>query len=291
LRIVLIPGDAVKAVYYGMRSGIFQANGLDLRVTVVPTGAAGAAALIGGAADIGYTNVVTLITANRKGIPLRILSPSAWVTSARPNVGLYVLKDSSLQSGRDLNGKIIGCPALGDLLSVGTLAWIDRNGGDSKTVREIEIGVSSSVPLLEQGRADAVAMNEPYGSQAVESGKVRLLGRPMEAIANQFEGGAYVAMESVIAQNRDAMARFARGFHDASAYTNSHLAQTVDLVASYTGATPETVAKMARITDPEFAEARNVQPVIEVLARYGLIDKTFRAEDLISPVALKPSRR
>ena len=83
------------------------------------------------------------------------------------------------------------------------------------------------------------------------------------------------------------MARFARGFHEASAYTNAHQAETVDLVASYTHATPETIAKMARAVDPEYVEARNLQPVIDVLARYGAIDKTFSAQDLISSVALK----
>jgi len=290
LRAVLIPTDGVKAIYYGMRQGIFRKYGLDLQVTVAATGSAAAAALIGGTADVGFTNIVALINANRKGVPLQIVAPAGLLASERPYVGIYVLKDSPIRSGRELNGKTIGSPAIGDLLWAGTLAWVDGGGGDSKSVHMIEVGLSAAVPMLEQGRADAVTMLEPYGSQAVESGKVRVLGRPMDAIAKQFEGGAFAAMEPVIVKNPEAMARFARAVHEAAAYTNAHEAETVDLVASYTRATPETVAKMARSVDPEYAEARNLQPVIDVLARYGVLDKAFPAQELISSVALRPPR-
>jgi ABC-type nitrate/sulfonate/bicarbonate transport system substrate-binding protein len=92
----------------------------------------------------------------------------------------------------------------------------------------------------------------------------------------------------VIEKNRDAMARFARGMHEAQDYTNSHPAQTVDLVASYSGISPADVAKSVRAVDASYADPKELQPVIDILAKYKMIDKSFPADELISSVALRP---
>jgi ABC-type nitrate/sulfonate/bicarbonate transport system substrate-binding protein len=86
------------------------------------------------------------------------------------------------------------------------------------------------------------------------------------------------------------MERFAKAMHEASAYTNTHLADTVDLVAAYSGVAPDVVAKSTRFIDADYLEPRYLQPMIDLCARYQLIDKDFPAADVISSVAVKPPR-
>jgi ABC-type nitrate/sulfonate/bicarbonate transport system substrate-binding protein len=78
------------------------------------------------------------------------------------------------------------------------------------------------------------------------------------------------------------MRRLAKGLREAVLYTNTHSAETVDLVASYSGVAPEVIAKMNRATDPEYVDVHNIQPVIDAMAKYGAIDKGFPADELIS---------
>jgi NitT/TauT family transport system substrate-binding protein len=288
IRVVGPGNDGYKAVYYGVQSGIFRKDGVDVKTQIVSSGAAAAAAIAGGSADVAYTNVLSLIQAHRRGVPLQIVSPGVILLSERPFTATVVLKDSPIRSGRDLDGKTIGSTSLQDINAAATLAWIDKTGGDSHSVHFIEVPGSVAVAALEEHRADAVTLNEPLVSQALATGKVRVLCHPYEAIAKRLQTAVFVAAAPVIEKNRDAMARFARGMHEAQDYTNSHPAQTVDLVASYSGISPADVAKSVRAVDASYADPKELQPVIDILAKYKMIDKSFPADELISSVALRP---
>jgi len=288
IRVVGTPNDGYKAIYYGVRAGIFQKYGLDVQPTMLNSGSAAVAALIGGAADLAYTSITAVIRAHDHGVPVQIIAPSSLYTSERPISSLLVLKDSPLHSGRDLNGKTVGSLALGDTYAISVLAWIDQTGGDSHTVKVVEIPVTAAIAALETGRVAATMVNEPNTTQALATGKVRTLAHPVDAIAKRFESGAFAVMAPAVTQNEAGWKRFAAAMHESQLYTNAHLPETVDLVASYTGIAPEDVARSVRFVDPEYVEARNLQPVIDVFAKYGITDRAFSARELISPAALKP---
>lgn len=277
-------------MYYGQRSGIFAKYGLAVEITAVSNGAAAAAALIGGAADVVMTNILTLIQAYRRGVPMRMLAANSWETGDKPNMYLLVLKDGPIHSGRDLNGKTIALPGLADIGSIATKAWIDQTGGDSQTVRFLEVGTAALAPAVLQGRADAATITEPFASAGLATGQLRSIATPNDAIAKHFEAGAYAVMEPFVDQNLEVMRRLAQALHEAVVYCNTHLPETVDLVAAYSGASPDVIAKMNRFTDPEFIDVRNIQPVIDAVAKYGAIDKSFPASDLISAAAYEPRR-
>ena len=51
---------------------------------------------------------------------------------------------------------------------------------------------------------------------------------------------------------------------------------------------PDVSARSFRMSDPEYVEVRNIQPVIDVRAKYGQLDKPCPAEEIIATAALKP---
>ena len=289
VRAVGPPNDGFKAVFYGVKSGIFKKYGLDVQTSIVASGAAAAAALSGGAADIAYTNILTLIQAHTHNVPMVFVAAGNLQQPGKTQTDMLVAADSTIKSGRDLTGKTLGSASLRDINAAASLAWIDKTGGDSKTVKVVEVPASAGEAFLEEHRADVVTLNEPAVSQAVAGGKVRILAQPYDAVGSGMTAG-FAAMEPYIAQNRDVMTRFAKAMHEASAYTNTHLADTVDLVAAYSGVAPDVVAKSVRFIDADYLEPRYLQPMIDLCARYQLIDKDFPAADVIAGVAVKPPR-
>jgi NitT/TauT family transport system substrate-binding protein len=289
VRAVGPPNDGFKAVFYGVKSGIFKKYGLDVQTSIVASGAAAAAALSGGAADVAYTNILTLVQAWTHNVPMVFVASGNLQLTGKSQTDMLVLTDSPIKTGRDLAGKTLGSASLRDINAAASLAWIDKTGGDSKTVKVVEVPASAGTAFLEEHRADAVTLNEPAVSQAVATGKVRILAAPYDAVGSGMTAG-FAAMVPYITQNRDVMERFAKAMHEASTYTNTHLPETVDLVAAYSGVTADVVAKSVRFIDADYLEPRYLQPMIDLCARYQLIDKDFPAAQVISDVAVKPPR-
>jgi NitT/TauT family transport system substrate-binding protein len=290
LRVIGPPNDGYKAVYYALQSGLFRKHGLNVEATTITSGAAAAAALIGGAVEVAFTNPTAVIVGHTRGIAMHVLSPGGLISRGSPVSSILVLKDSKIRSGSDLNGAPVGAVSLGDTMAVSIRAWIDQNGGDASTVKLMEVPSSAALQMLVEGRIVAAGLNEPAITQALASGKVRSLANPLDAIGNQFLGGVFAVMAPAAAANVEAMQRFARAMRESQAFTNSHLAETVSVVAGYSGIAPEVVAHSVRVIDADYAEARYLQPLIDVLAKYKAIEKPFPATEIISPLALKPRR-
>lgn len=288
LRIVSAPVDSYKVVYYAIKANLFRKYGLEVEPTMANSGAAGAAALVGGAVDIAGVSGLTLFQAHLRGVPMQYVVPSILLSSDRPTTQTVALKTSPVKTGRDLNGKTIGSSSVADMNSAATLAWIDSTGGDPKTVKLIEVPASTATAVLEAGRADAVTLNEPAVGQVLASGNTRSIAHPYDAIAKRLEASGWAAMRPFVEKNVDAIVRFERAMHEAQTYTNTHMAETVDIVAGFSGIAPDVVAKSVRMIDPEYLEVNNFQPLIDALARYGFLSASFNAAEIISSVALKP---
>lgn len=284
------PLDAYKSAYYAVRSGLFRKYDVNVEVSTVSGGSAAMAALVGGSVDLAFTALLPAIQGHVRGAEFQIVAPAGWYLSDAPQLLMLVKKDSPISSGRDLNGKTLGSTGLRDLSIAAMSAWIDQNGGDSKTVHTLEIPNGALLPTLEEGRIDAATFVTPFLDQALTSGKVRVLAKSYDAISKRFQTAGYVATAEFSAKNQDPLRRFARAMHDAAVYTNAHMSETVDIVASYSGIPAAAIAKSVRATDPEYVESRNIQPLIDVAAKYGIIDRSFPANEIISPAALQPPR-
>jgi NitT/TauT family transport system substrate-binding protein len=287
VRVTGAPNDGFAPVYWAQSTGLFHRYGIDVQTVAANNGAAAMAAVLGEAAEVAFTNMVAVFQAHIHNVPLQIVAPSVLYSSAKPPGVLLVLKDAPFHTGRDVNGKTIGCPSVGDLIAASVMAWVDKTGGDSKSVHFVEIPSASAEPVLEQGRVDAAFMIEPALTQSLATGKTRVLCSPYDAIGDRFETTAYVAAVQAVNQNRDKMSRFARAMHEAIVYTNAHMAETVDIVAAQTGTTPDQVAHSTRAQNAEYLDPRYIEPLLDFCVKYGLIDHGFPLAEIISPVAVK----
>jgi NitT/TauT family transport system substrate-binding protein len=283
LRVGTNVADNVTDLLWAKATGMFAKAGLDVTVEKLTAGAAVISAVIGGSLDIGRSSVFPLISARAHGIPVQLIAPAEMGLPDDPSGAIITLKDSPVHTGRDLNGQTLPSPALKDYFWMSLRAWIDHTGGDSSTVKFIELPVGADLAALESGRVAVVALANPMLASVLATGKVRVLGRPNAAIGNRFLLTAWFATESLIAQKQDALVKFASILHQATVYTQAHQAEAATVTAPFWGIDAALIAAMPRKPEADALEAKDVQPLIDVALRYGVIDKPLQAETMIAP--------
>lgn len=281
LRLVASPVDDVMPVLYAQRAGLFRRAGLNVTVERATNGGATAVAIVSGAGDIGKVNIGAVITAHTHGVKLIIVAPAAVYDPKNPDSFLAVATDSPIRSASDLVGKTVGVPSVNELDVYATRAWMDANHADWKSVQFVEVPFSLMPQAIEQGRVQAATLVKPFTTRAVDSGRVRMLGLDFSAISPDFLESAWVADAVFIDKHKDAVMKFQRVVAQASAYTNAHPSETVDLLASWTGISPDQAAHVPRIVTGIRATAKIVQPVIDAAAKYGWISQPFDAKEVV----------
>ena len=162
LRLTTTYIDSGAEPFYALDLGIFAKHGLNVELIPGKNGSAMVAAVAGNAADIGYSDVGALSKAYSKGIKLTAVAPAALWTDAAPVNQMIVAKSSSIHDAKDLNGKVFAVPGLATGSEYASRAWIDKNGGDSNSVKFIELPYPAMAPALEAGRIDAAYVAEPF---------------------------------------------------------------------------------------------------------------------------------
>ncbi|MEA2722008.1 MAG: NitT/TauT family transport system substrate-binding protein, partial [Candidatus Eremiobacteraeota bacterium] len=228
LRLAAAGDDDITPILYGQHAGLFKKAGLDVSLTALGSGSATAAAVVGGSIDIGKSSLIGLCAAHARGVPFEIIAPASIYLDSNPIAGFVVAKDANIANVRDLNGKTVSASSLKDLIAVATQAWLDANGGDSKTVKFIEVPASAVTAAIEQGRIVGATLVTPALAEALDSGKTKLMGRSFSAIGKRFMVAGWFVTKDWLARNTDTAKRFNDAFLQAAQYTDTHHAETVD---------------------------------------------------------------
>lgn len=266
-------------VRYAEERGSFRRRGLDAQIETLRNGAAIAAAVVGGDLQFGISNVLQLTQAYAHHVPVSIVALAGVHDARFPHSGLVVAASSTLQSAKELNGAVVGVPTLSGLDQLGASALIDKSGGDSGTVRFVEVAPAASVEALLDGRVAAVALEDPAFSAALAGKSVRSLGDVDTAIAPHFVTTAWFANADWLAasaSNKDVTRRFAAGIYEAGAWANANpVAAAVILARDFHTTEPRAVERFATAYDPAA-----LQVTLDVCARYKYAPPT-KAADLV----------
>jgi NitT/TauT family transport system substrate-binding protein len=278
--------DQTTPLLYAQQAGLFAKAGLDVHVERMNSGAAIAAAVIGGTLQLGKSSILNLITAHARGIPLTLVAPAALYMGDKPDGGLIVTSASNVRGARDLNGKVIGVASLDDLNSIATQAWIDRNGGDAANVHFVELSTALVPAAMEQNRVDGATLWNPILTEAIAGGHAHFAAPVFDAIAKRYQVAAWFADTDWVAKNRAVVAKFVTVMHAANVYVAAHENETTTLIAQFLGVDPAALGKMARSTPAPYLNAQEIDPVIAVAAAYKKIPRVFSAAEMISDAAL-----
>jgi NitT/TauT family transport system substrate-binding protein len=290
IKIAAPTNDTATSALYALKSGLFRKAGLNVEIAPMNSGAAVASAVAGGAVQIGNSSLISIMEARSRHIPFTLVATSGMIETNVPYAAMVVKKDAPYRTARDFNGKTLASPALRDLNAISMSAWLDQNGGDSTTVKFVELSPTATLEAVASGRVDAGIIGTPVLTVGLESGSVRVFAKAFDAVAKRFIHIAWFTLEDWAAKNAETVGKFARAMHESAVYCNAHPTETVDLITEFGKVDGKMAARMARVTFAEYLSAKDIQPLVDVAAKYHVIDARFDAQELISPYALKPPR-
>lgn len=263
---------------YGAERGFFKAAGLDVQIQTFPGGGGVMTAAAGGALDMGCANVGAQANAFMHSLPFAMVAAGGNYSSADPTTVLAIAKNSTLKTGKDLNGKTIGCTTLKDLQQASIMKWVDINGGDSSTLKFIEIPVTEMAPALDAGRLDAACLLEP--SLTAAKNDIKVLAKCYDAIAKTLTITTHFANTAWLDAHPAAAHAFIGAMHQTAQWANKNRSETAAILARITKIPPATLAVMARVVYGESLDPKTIQPVIDATAEYKFIPKTFNVTEM-----------
>jgi NitT/TauT family transport system substrate-binding protein len=273
--------------YYAQELGLYAKAGLSVEINTFQSGAASSSALAGGAIDIGISDALSLASAHSHGIQLIYIAPASISTKSNPAYVVMVPSASPIATAKDFDGKTIGVNGIKNVLQIPTEAWIDNNGGDSKTVKFVEMPFPALGPAMLAGRIDGGLVSEPFITANLDTGKIRVISLAEKSIAPEFMYSGWATTPDWANKNPDAVRKLVSVFSDTAKWANSHLPESAQMLVRITKMEPDVANKMIRVRYGERLNAALLQPVIDAAAKYGAIPKPFPAAEVFSPVALR----
>jgi NitT/TauT family transport system substrate-binding protein len=278
IKLGVITVEAAAEAFYAVDMGFFKKQGLDVDLQIMQNGAAIAAAVTGGSLDAGFADTVSISNAHARGLPLIYLAPAMLNSYAAPTLAILVNGAGPIRGPKDLNGKTVAVNGINNITMLPVEAWIDKNGGDSKTVKWIEIPIFQANDAVSAGKVDATVTGEPFITFGEDKG-LRALFMDKNAIAPRYVLSGYFTTKEWAAKNPALAAKFIAAIKETAQWANANPAAAGVILAKYTKL-PQAVVE--RIKHGQFAEtllASDYQPVIDVAAKYGVLPKPFPASE------------
>jgi NitT/TauT family transport system substrate-binding protein len=195
----------------GQRAGIFKKHGLDLELLYTNGGGETMQAVISGSVDIGIAaGTGGVLGAFAKGAPVRILLAGTTGTS---DLYWYVRADSPLKSFADLEGKTVGYSTNGASTHATLLALMRHFNVAAKPV---PTGASAlTLTQAMSGQIDVGWASPPFGLDALDAGRIRLIARGSDAPATRGQTvRVHIVNASVLTRRSEAIDRFVAAYRE-----------------------------------------------------------------------------
>jgi NitT/TauT family transport system substrate-binding protein len=281
VRVAGVQTDDITPLVYAIKTGMFARAGLDVQSMPTTSGAATAAAVASGTYEIGKSSLLSLMNAHLRNVPLIAIAAGVVHDTKNPFAKLVVAANAPYDTGKDFDGKTIAVSALNDLSTVSVDTWLEKNGGDARSVHFVELPVSAMLAAVEEHRVDAAFILYPPLAEAMSSGKVRAVSAPYDAIAPFFVLSGWFTTTDYAAKHPDVIRTFVRVMYDAAKFANGHPGDTAPMMSDLTKVPMSIYQTMPRVGAATSTNPRDWQPLIDAAAKYGVIPHAFPAKAFI----------
>jgi len=230
----VIPIVDVAPIYLGKEKGFFRERGIDLQMAKAEGGAAIVPGVVSGSFDFGFSNIVSLLTAQTKKVPIQVVASGVASTGeAGLDFGAVVVKDNSpIKSAEDLAGKKIAINSLKNIGDVTIRESVRKAGGDPSRITFVQLAFPEMLPALKAGNVDAIWVVEPFLASAKGAGH-RIVSWNFVDTAKELTIAAYFTSTKLAQQNPDLVARFNEAITESMRFANGQPGQVRGVLPSY----------------------------------------------------------
>lgn len=177
-------------------------------------------ALFSGAIDIGYIGPVPAINANVKSNGDVVILSSA----TKGGAVLVGRKGSGIKDVKDLSGKVVAIPQIGNTQHLSLLQLLSDNGlkpaseGGDVTVSAVENADVAN--MMERGDIDAALVPEPWGATLLGQGAELLMDYDDIYMQGQYDVAVVVVRKEFMEANPELVEKFLKEHEEATKKVN-----------------------------------------------------------------------
>ena len=234
LAVAAIPIVDVAPLYLGKAKGFFAEQNLDLTIQSVRGGAEAVPGVVSGQFQFAFANVISLLLAHSKGLPLKVIAAGNFSTGKAEDFGgIVVPAGSAIKSMKDLEGKTVSVNQINNIVGVGVRASMRKAGGDPDKIKFIEVPFPEMPAALGQARVDAACIVEPFLTVARNQGATVLDWNFANTGPNLMIAG-YFTTKDYAKSNPDVVARFTTAINKSLTYAAEHPDEARATLLTYT---------------------------------------------------------
>ena len=268
VKVGLVPINAAGALQYGIDSGMFKKNGINVtQVVTFPAPPPSLAALAAGAVNFTYAPSIPIINAYANGgMALKIIAPAdgydlptlmkaktnASIAAKLDDTGVCVSPTGGINTWKDLEGKTVSVPARKAQGEVTIANAVKKAGGNPATINWVTLGFPQVIDSVKSGKVAAGFTVEPFTTDCVTAG-LKNLGAPgVQFFTNEQAIGMWVTTADYAAKNPGAVRAFQKSIAQANAFAMASKANMTKVLTASTKLTGATVAQALAANPPYF---------------------------------------
>jgi ABC-type nitrate/sulfonate/bicarbonate transport system substrate-binding protein len=253
IRLVAFAGASNLPVWVGQSQGIFARHGVEATLDITPNSRAMANDLFAGRYDVALTSVDNIVAYTEGQGEAQLPGQADFVALFGVDDGmLSVMAAPEVPDLAGLRGRDVSVDAMTTGFAF-VLREILSRQGLADAVNWVAVGGGAQrLTALREGRQAATLLNTPLDLIAEAAGFRRLV-RAQDVIG-PYQGIVGAARRGVVAERRDALVRFTRGFREAVAWTAdpAHAEAARVLLQARAGMAPPVADRaLAALTDPD----------------------------------------
>ncbi|WP_405649388.1 ABC transporter substrate-binding protein [Streptomyces sp. NBC_00019] len=267
-------------LYIAQERGLFEKEGLDVRVQQIQQSLQALPALSKGQIDmVASANYVTYFQAHDKGtLDIRIVAES--IRAAPKMMDVLVPKDSDIKSVADLTGRKLAVNVLNNVQSLTFNEILAEQGAPGKPVYR-QIPFPQMGAALDKGQVDAVHAVEPYDSAIQEELGARVLVDGASAPVESIPLSGYLTTEKYASDNADSLAAFQRALKAAVKIAEADPEAVRKVLPTYTKVTGKQAESIDLPVFPATMDAAQIARLTELMKKQGMLSKPIDPATLL----------
>jgi NitT/TauT family transport system substrate-binding protein len=278
----VIPIVDTAPIWLGDEKGFFAEEGLELDLQTATGGAAIVPGVVSGSFDFAFSNLISVMVANDKGLDLQFVANGAsTIGEEGEGFGAVVVpEDSDVQSAGDLEGKTVSVNNLSNIGDTTIKHVVEQDGGNPENIDFVEVAFPDAPAALQNGQVDAAWILDPFLTQARSEG-ARVVSWNFTEMHPELDIAGYFTTSEKVQSEPELTEKFTRAMNKSLEYAQENPQEVRDIVGTYTEIDAETLTELTLPEyRPEFSREA-AQTLGEAATKYGTLSEAPNLDELL----------
>ena len=271
-------------IFIAVEKGFFKEENLNVSLTKFLAGAKMLEAAAAGSLDGGYFLITQALQAFEGGVDIKLTRGGSYFDVDHDASAIVTAVNSSIQSMVDLRGKVFAISGFAAHPMMTLQVAMEKHGLNLSDIQfhAIESSVTR-IQALVSGRIDVTHLGEPFLTQALNTGNVRIIMRHVTDVFphHKFQMSRSFFLKRFIDRDKEAVDAFIRAFNKAVDWINANPVETREIIAKWTEIDVELAKKMSVPAFTKDIEQDGIREIIDLMRHYGYLTKDIALQDLL----------